>query len=80
MHGSLQLQSFIIVKFALKKRSIVMSTYALCGFANIGAIGIMIGSLSGMVPERRSEIAYLAPRAMIVGNVVSFMNACTAGQ
>jgi len=56
-----------------------MSTYALCGFANIGAIGIMIGSLSAMVPHRRSEIASVAPRAMIVGNVVGFMNACTAG-
>lgn len=56
-----------------------MSTYALCGFANIGAIGIMIGSLSAMVPNRKSEIAAIAPRAMIVGNVVSFMNACTAG-
>jgi pyrimidine nucleoside transport protein len=57
-----------------------MSTYALCGFANIGAIGIMIGSLSAMVPHRRSEISSLAARAMIVGNVVSFMNACTAGE
>lgn len=66
--------------FVFQERSEVIATYALCGFANIGSIGIMIGSLSAMAPQRKSDIAAIAVRAMIAGNVACFMTACIAGK
>lgn len=63
----------------LSERSEVITTYALCGFANIGSIGIMIGALSAMAPSRKADIATIAIRAMIAGNVACFLTACIAG-
>ncbi|ELU00517.1 hypothetical protein CAPTEDRAFT_181428 [Capitella teleta] len=68
-----------LVGGVMEDRSIVISTYALCGFANVGSIGTVMGALGAMAPHRKDTIAALALRAMIAGNVVSFMNACTAG-
>lgn len=62
-----------------KKRTIAISTFALCGFANICSIGIQIGGLGTMAPKRKSEIAAMAFKAMIAGSLVSFINACLAG-
>ena len=53
---------------ALSQRSKFIMTYALCGFANFGSVGIMIGGMSAMAPERRAEIVALAPRSIISGN------------
>ncbi|HOZ46788.1 MAG TPA: nucleoside transporter C-terminal domain-containing protein [Candidatus Hydrogenedentes bacterium] len=64
---------------AISPRSITIATYALCGFANPGSVGIVIGGLSGLVPERRSEIAALGLRAFIGGTLACFMTACVAG-
>ena len=61
-------------------RSVVISTYALCGFANVGSIGITLGGLSAMAPGKRTIIAQLAVRAMLTGMTVAFLNACTAGE
>ena len=58
----------------------MISTYALCGFANIGSIGIQLGGLGAMAPERRGDLAKIALRAMIAGNVACFMTACIAGK
>lgn len=63
----------------LQQRSIVISTYALCGFANVSSIGIILGSLGAMAPERKSEMSSIAVRAMIAGNVACFVTACIAG-
>lgn len=63
----------------IKERSYVITTYALCGFANFPSIGIQIGGFGAMAPERKSDIAALAVRAMIGGCWVSFLNACIAG-
>lgn len=60
-------------------RSEVISTYALCGFANVGSIGIQLGALGAMAPERKGDLARVAVRAMIAGNVACFMTACIAG-
>ena len=60
-------------------RSEVISTYALCGFANLGSIGVQLGGLGAMAPERRDDMAKVAMRAMIAGNVACFMTACIAG-
>jgi len=58
---------------------VLISTYALCGFSNFGAIGIQLGALGAMAPSRRKDLALVAVRAMIAGNVACFMTACIAG-
>ncbi|CAG0891715.1 unnamed protein product, partial [Darwinula stevensoni] len=63
----------------LSERSEIIATYALCGFANLGSIGILMGALSGLIPERRSEISKLVVRAMIAGNMACLLTACVAG-
>ncbi len=60
-------------------RSRDILTYALCGFANFSSIGIQLGGIGGMAPERRSDLARLGLRAMIGGTLASFMTACFAG-
>jgi len=56
-----------------------VATYALCGFSNFGSIGIQLGSLGAMAPERKSDLASIALRAMIAGSAACFMTACIAG-
>ena len=60
-------------------RTVVIATYALCGFSNIGSIGIMLGALGAMAPSRKRDITKVVVRAMIAGNVACFMTACIAG-
>ncbi|KAM3937777.1 solute carrier family 28 member 3 [Leptodactylus fuscus] len=67
------------VKQYMSIRSEVIATYALCGFANFGSLGITIGGLSSMAPSRKGDIAAGAIRAMIAGTVACFMTACIAG-
>ncbi|XP_063769863.1 solute carrier family 28 member 3 isoform X2 [Pseudophryne corroboree] len=67
------------IKQYMSVRSEVLATYALCGFANFGSLGITIGGLSSMAPSRKSDIAAGAIRAMIAGTVACFMTACIAG-
>jgi concentrative nucleoside transporter, CNT family len=52
---------------ALSKRGFTIATYALCGFANLGSLGIQVGVLSGLAPSRARVIARIAPGAMIAG-------------
>jgi CNT family concentrative nucleoside transporter len=63
----------------LSDRSIMISTYALCGFANFSSIGIQIGGIGALARERRGELSRLALRAMVVGALVSCLTACIAG-
>jgi CNT family concentrative nucleoside transporter len=63
----------------LDPRSAIILTYALLGFANFSSIGIQIGGIGGLAPERRGEIASLGLRAMIAGNLAAFISACLAG-
>ena len=63
----------------LSQPAIINSTYALCGFSNIGSIAIQIGGISGMAPERQPDVARLGIRAMIAGSIACFMTACIAG-
>ena len=62
----------------LSERAIVISTYALCGFSNIGSIGIQIAGIGSLVPERQSDLAQLGVRAMIGGTLACFMTAAIA--
>ncbi|KAL8560386.1 hypothetical protein ACOMHN_006117 [Nucella lapillus] len=68
-----------LLKGLMSERSVVISTYALCGFSNLTSMGLMLGALGGMAPSRRSDISGLVFRAMIAGNVACFMTACIAG-
>jgi CNT family concentrative nucleoside transporter len=63
----------------LQPRSVIIATYALCGFANLGSIAILVGGLSGIDPERRSLFARLGWRALVAGTLAAFMTACVAG-
>jgi CNT family concentrative nucleoside transporter len=63
----------------LSERSRTITTYALCGFANFGSIGIQIGGYASLVPERRADLARLGPRAMLAGLLTTCLVACVAG-
>lgn len=63
----------------LSQRTIDILTYALCGFANFGSIGIQLGGIGGIAPERRADLARLGLKAMIGGTLAAFMTACVAG-
>jgi CNT family concentrative nucleoside transporter len=63
----------------LSERSRVITSYALCGFANFGSIGIQIGGYAALVPERRADLARLGPRAMVGGLLSTCLVACVAG-
>jgi CNT family concentrative nucleoside transporter len=63
----------------LSQRTKIILTYALCGFANFGSIGIQLGGIGGIAPERLPDLARLGLRAMIGGTLAAFMTACVAG-
>ncbi|BFY98366.1 hypothetical protein BsWGS_01406 [Bradybaena similaris] len=68
-----------LVKGIMSRRSEIIATYALCGFSNFGSMGILLGTLSAMAPNRKPTMAKLVLRAMITGNVACFFTACIAG-
>jgi CNT family concentrative nucleoside transporter len=76
--GYLQLTTMVSTG-ELSPRSVVIATYALCGFANFSSIAIQIGGIGGLAPTRRSDLARLGVRAMIAGTLASFMTAAIAG-
>jgi CNT family concentrative nucleoside transporter len=63
----------------LGPRTIMLLSYALCGFANFASIGIQIGGVGSLVPEKQPVLAKLGLRAMIGGMLACFMTACIAG-
>ena len=63
----------------ISDRTAIIASYALCGFANFGSIGIQIGGLSSIAPERRKDIASLAFKTMIGGALASWLTATIAG-
>jgi CNT family concentrative nucleoside transporter len=69
----------LVKQQAISERSQIISTYALCGFSNIGSIGIQIGGIGAMAPQRQGDLARLGLRAMIAGSLACFMTACIAG-
>jgi CNT family concentrative nucleoside transporter len=64
---------------ALSARSRIMMIYALCGFANLGSLGIMIGGMGTMVPERRAEIVSLGFRSIVAGTLATLMTGTVVG-
>lgn len=74
-----QFQSFRDAGVGLQSRSIIIATYALCGFANISSIGIQVGGISTIAPSQRSELAKLGMRSLIAGTLACLMTAALAG-
>ena len=64
---------------SLSDRSRLIMTYALCGFANFSSIGITIGGLTAMAPERRADIVSLAPRTLVSGTLATCMSGAVVG-
>lgn len=67
------------IKAGLAAKSELIATFALCGFANFSSIGIQIGGIGGLAPDRRSDLARLGIRAVLAGSLASFMTATLAG-
>ncbi len=67
------------LKATLDPRSFTIATFALCGFANFSSIGIQIGGIGALVPERRHDLARLGFRAMLAGTLANFMTAIIVG-
>jgi concentrative nucleoside transporter, CNT family len=67
------------VRASLDPRSLIITTYALCGFANFSSIAIQIGGIGSLAPSRRGDLARLGLRAMIAGTLANFLTATIAG-
>ncbi len=66
-------------KDALSDRTFLIMTYTMCGFANPGSLGIMIGGLGTMAPERRDEILSLGFRSIMAGTLATCMTGAVVG-
>ena len=63
----------------IDEKSMIISSYALCGFANFSSIGIQIGGIGALAPERRGDLSKVAFKAMIGGALASWLTATVAG-
>ena len=61
------------------EHSRLIMLYALCGFANLGSLGILLGGLSVLVPERKSEYLNIAPKAVVCGTIVNLLTGAIVG-
>ncbi len=66
-------------KAMITPRAFTIATFALCGFANLGSIGMQIGGIGALVPERRNDLAKLGVRAMLAGTMANLISASIAG-
>jgi len=71
--------NFALIKESLSPQTQVIITFALCGFANLASIAILLGGLGSIVPSRRTDIARLGLRAVIGGTLANLMSAALAG-
>jgi CNT family concentrative nucleoside transporter len=71
--------SNLIPMGVLSEKAIIISTYALCGFANFSSIAIQIGGIGGIAPDRRSDLAKFGLKAVLGGSLATFMTATIAG-
>jgi CNT family concentrative nucleoside transporter len=71
--------STLIPQGVLSEKAIIISTYALCGFANFSSIAIQIGGIGGIAPDRKSDLAKYGLRAVLGGSLATFMTATIAG-
>ena len=78
-YAYLQLAATLGGENSLQPRSIIITIYALSGFANFMSIGVQLGGIGGIAPSRRHDLARLGLRAMIAGSIAAFMTATVAG-
>ena len=64
---------------SLEPKSVIIATFALCGFASFASVAMLIGGISEMIPERKHELARLGIPAMICGTLASYLSATLAG-
>ena len=64
---------------AMDPRSILIVTYALCGFANLASVGLLVATIGTLAPDRRSEVAALGIKSWIAGNLASAMTGAVIG-
>ena len=64
---------------SLSPRSLLVLSYALCGFAHLASVGIFVGGIAALAPERRDELAGLGPRALIGATLATLMTGALAG-
>ncbi len=76
--GYIQLQEAVTAG-TLSPRSVIIATYALCGFANFSSIAIQIGGIGGIAPKRRTDVARMGLKAMFGGAIASWLTATIAG-
>ena len=67
------------MKDSLDPRSFTIATFALCGFANFSSIGIQIGGIGALAPNRKADLARLGIRAMLAGTMANLMSASIVG-
>ena len=68
-----------VAKNILSERSIIITSYALCGFANFGSIGIQLGGIGSMAPERKKDLSRIVFKAMLGGAIASWLTASIVG-
>jgi CNT family concentrative nucleoside transporter len=66
-------------KNTLSERSTIIASYALCGFANFGSIGIQLGGIGSMAPDRKNDLSKLVIKAMLGGAIASWLTASIVG-
>jgi len=71
--------SMLIPQGILSEKAVIISTYALCGFANFSSIAIQLGGIGGIAPDRRADLAKFGLRAVLGGSLATFMTATIAG-
>ena len=69
----------IMASGQISERTAIIASYALCGFANFGSIGIQLGGIGGIAPERKKDLAKLVTKAMVGGALASWLTATIAG-
>jgi len=67
------------IKETLDPKTILITSFALCGFANFSSIAIQVGGIGELAPERRTDLAKLGMRALICGTLASYLSATIAG-
>jgi len=71
--------SLMMQQGLLSSKSVIIASFALCGFANFSSIAIQLGGIGVLIPERRSDLAKLGFKAMLCGTMASYISAALAG-
>ena len=71
--------SDLVNENSISNRTAIIASYALCGFANLGSIGIQLGGIGGMAPKRRKDLSRIGVKAMVAGAIASWLTATVAG-